>query len=304
MEKFQEWRNEKAEELKEIPDQDDRKERLTEIQSDNNYLPSKRQHILDRLHIKSSRLRGIPKEAVENIENSLVRYVTPVEDLISGINTEKMSALDTKIAPPKNYPKEFDPIYTPYSDYALEMIGKLNKDQMCALKESFKKKIIVDIGAGRFTKGYDLACILEAKGYVAVEPFNFNYLLEDFLLQSGNLGRKSQWSSTKKGTKFDPIPYNIVAEDGLNFLRRIPDHSVVVFTFGLNDHAVINDGSYVSEMAKEMERVTENDCYIITADSISRNPEGSSTSELIRGQYAQIRKVVPGEVKKSKIYKI
>jgi len=213
-----------------------------------------------------------------------------------------LPTLDNDVPFTKELPEKSDPIYTPYSDLALRTVLKLSEKQLQDMRESFHDKVIVDIGAGRIEHGYNLACVLKAKGYVAVEPFNAEYFFENLLVQSGEENRpinKRYDESFKSGIEMEPIPFNIALEDGLSFLKRIPDNSVIVFTFGLGDNAAIADEEYTGQMRKEIMRVMVKDGYSISNNSLGGIPENSNGSEIIMDgkEGAGILKFADGKAK-------
>lgn len=108
--------------------------------------------------------------------------------------------------------------------------------------------------------------------------------------------------------KFETIPLNIVSEDGVIFLKRLPDSSAVVFTFGIEPGAVICDKQYMSKLENEVKRVMSKEGYILTSNSIRNDiPIESELSEIIRGKNipdAAIKKIEVGEKKELKEYRL
>lgn len=224
--------------------------------------------------------KPISNEEGESLKDGLMGHVTSVESLIPGTKIDDLPALDTKSKPKYENREGCSSNHTPYSDLALELFKELDKEKVEEIKESFKDTVIIDIGAGRYKIGYNLACALGAKGYIAVEPFNFHDLARDFSRQDAN-------------PEDNPIPFNIVAEDGLSFLERLPTESVLTFTFGLGDGAVIGEKSYLDKLENEIRRVHKVvEYFMFSSNSLYAGPRGMVASELIADEFAQIRKMV------------
>lgn len=262
--------------------------------------------IEERFKIHPEILSRLSQEDREKVDGSLLKNITPVEEIIPGANVENLPTFENNIGSSEKVPGRSDPIYTPYSDYAIELVSKLDKETLEKIRESFKDKVIVDIGAGRFSKGYDLACYLNAKGYIAVEPFNDSYLFEFMLNQKDKKGRKIKSSTSfKKDTITESIPLNIVAEDGVSFLKRLPDNSAVVFTFGIEEGAVICDEQYIQKLKDEASRVSIREGYILTANSLVYMPKGTVAREIFASRDIQegtsIRKIEQGISEKNKV---
>ncbi len=268
----------------------------------------------DRLNEEKPRihpeiLARLSQEDREKVAESLLKNMVPVEEMIPGANVENLPTFENDNASQQEVPGESDPIYTPYSDYAIELVSKLDKETLEKMQESFRDKIIVDIGAGRFSKGYDLACYLKAKGYIAVEPFNDSYLFKYMLNQKDEEGRKPISSTSfNEDATLTSIPLNIVTEDGVSFLKRLPEMSAVVFTFGIEAGAVICDEEYVAELTKEVDRVMTKDGYTLTANSLcGAMPKGTMVSEIFLSkdipEGTAIRKIEIGEPGLQKVQK-
>ncbi|MCO6430722.1 MAG: hypothetical protein J5J00_07655 [Deltaproteobacteria bacterium] len=105
-----------------------------------------------------------------------------------------------------------------------------------------KGKVALEIGAGLSPYGYLLARELGAGGYVAVEPY-YADRLELALLEV-----------IRRDRRLPPIGYTILAEDMLSALKRIPDRSVAVFAFGIED-CILAGASYRAAVEREVMRV-------------------------------------------------
>jgi hypothetical protein len=174
--------------------------------------------------------------------------ITRINELVPGINTENLISLDnfpkSIPAPPERYDKrvlEGSDMDNTFSRHIISYLAKILKEdpqKFEKIKEKFIDTVIVDIGAGSGTNGRRIARRLGAKGYIGVEPFNWKDLFRKNLTEeiSGE------------------IPFNLVIEDGLTFLRRLPDDSVSLLSAGIADEIIGND-DYLSELEVEMLRV-------------------------------------------------
>lgn len=82
----------------------------------------------------------------------------------------------------------------------------------------FKGRVVVDLGAGD-AGGYYLARECHAKGYISVDKFRHPFV--DYRIQE---------SLFHGGSKAQNIPFAVVMEDMLEFLRRLPAESVSILT--------------------------------------------------------------------------
>jgi hypothetical protein len=244
----------------------------------------------------------LPQNVRENLENGLLKHVVSIEELIPSIRKEGLSSLNHYSKP--EIEGGFSSIESPYSHNAVEYLAGLSEDSIKEFREAFKDVVIVDIGAGENLHGYQTACLLGAKGYIAVEPFNHGKLAENFIhdFMAERFKRtfmdnlKSRLGSGFDNLEVKEIPFNIAIEDGLSFLQRIPNNVVAVFTFGLGDKAAIYDDVYYEKMRKQLGRVIKPGTYYIQSNSMSlelpinkKLSEGDGATE---NEYIQIRKVI------------
>jgi hypothetical protein len=99
--------------------------------------------------------------------------------------------------------------------------------------QPYKDQIVVDLGAGIMPYGLKISESLGAKGYIAVEPNFPNSLRENIYSHS--------------------IPFTIIPEDMLTFLRRLPDESVSILTSGI-DECILQSKEYITSVEEEIER--------------------------------------------------
>lgn len=180
------------------------------------------------------------------------------------------------------------------------VLDKESKD-FAILKERMRDEVVVDLGAGFDRKGYILACLLGAKGYVGVDlntprrgyastrvgitgNMNENEFRQEMvksLVGQRNIGRETteeynaELERTGKVLDYSLIrpvliPTSAVKEDMLDFLRRLPDDSVSIFMFGI-DTNIIEGRKYIQELNQEIERVLSRNGGLINAGSTTIN---------------------------------
>lgn len=124
------------------------------------------------------------------------------------------------------------------------------------LQQSLEGKPLVDLGAGITSYVYNAARKMNASGYVGVEPYNQLQLLKE--LREVSVGGS------------DRTPALVVAEDMLAFLKRIPDSSVNVTAFSI-DNLVLSPRKvgedYFDLVSAEIIRVLHPDGVFITRGS-------------------------------------
>jgi hypothetical protein len=148
-----------------------------------------------------------------------------------------------------------------------DFIQYSSEDEQRAMK-LFEGQIVIDLGAGTNENGILLSQELRAKAYVGVEPFSHR-VLEYFVKNLDETREKKQKNVTSVPKKeFDAkrfltslpgfykhrIPYSIVENDMLTFLKRLPDNSVSI-TMGGIDLTIIRDPEYKKQVMQEIERV-------------------------------------------------
>lgn len=152
------------------------------------------------------------------------------------------------------------------------------------LKERFSGQVVVDFGSGDSVNGYFLALLFGAKGYVGVDSFHSerlkNHLTHHGSLKIFNSVCPHDYDTSSRPELKELIPASVIADDMLSFLKRLPDNSVSIFTFGI-DNNVIPDRKYREAAAKEIPRVlNESGVYLTYESDISR-------SELVKLQREQ-----------------
>jgi hypothetical protein len=85
--------------------------------------------------------------------------------------------------------------------------------------ESFKDQIIIDLGAGSESGGFELACKLGARAYIAVE-----YCFTPWLVKS-----------LAESNPENPIPYAVIYSDIAQVLEHLPSNSFAFFIAGIDD---------------------------------------------------------------------
>ena len=154
-----------------------------------------------------------------------------------------------KIKPPLKNPRiHFGKTNTPYMSHYRPRDSRL---------EGVEGGILVDLGAGDDTAGYELALRSRAAGYVGVERFNAHYLslsLRRFLTDPNS---RSYLSGERISRGCPIIPAAVVCADMRDFLRALPEESVSVLTSGM-DHSILPDENYRNESRDYIQRVVGN----------------------------------------------
>ena len=140
------------------------------------------------------------------------------------------------------------------------------KKDLDVLRERMKDQIVVDLGSGTSRPGYILASLLGAKGYVGVDQFQKgdlsnltekeirSALKETFSRDSTPADAGEVEQKIEKHIKPEAISASVIKGDMLDFLRRLPDNSVSIFTFGISGEIII-DGKYGKALGEEINRV-------------------------------------------------
>jgi hypothetical protein len=187
-------------------------------------------------------------------------FLTTAKELILNLNTEGLKVdgdfEELKVQATENVNQarakgtlyEASTLSTAYATHVFECIEQLAPGYVEKLKERFKDKVIIDLGAGRDYYGYAIATMLGAKGYVGVEPFNSAGLVD-------SIGSEVKYFRSGRSKKDENIKYTVVAEDALTFLKRIPEgtEGITIFSSG-TDNNVFPDSNYNSEVAKQIAR--------------------------------------------------
>jgi hypothetical protein len=217
---------------------------------------------------------------------SLLALLTRVEDIIPGINTD--SLISTELFEQTNNPAIFQsqfeqqqlgsPWDTPFSTHAFRYLYDSRKfyatnyRSFVKIKEGFASIPVIDLGAGSNNVGYKMANLLNTKGYVGVEPYHYvelvNSIIEgDITDDTQEAKRWNKYSKTLKSSNCRQVPFNVVAEDALSFLKRTPDLSAGIFSFG-TDNLIINDTHYIEAVKEEIYRVLHPDSLMICGNTV------------------------------------
>lgn len=109
-------------------------------------------------------------------------------------------------------------------DYDLEQIKEL--------EHFFKGKVVVDLGAGGTPAAYYIARVCGARAYIGAEPNHFSSLYDSLHNEWQNKSAEEAFPILKDRAAIERI---VVGEDMRDFIKRLPDDSVCVFTFGIDD---------------------------------------------------------------------
>jgi len=216
------------------------------------------------------------------IKENVRSYISP-EKIVHGLHTEGIARMSEafKNKPLEDYGKEHssqigENYRTPFMDFAIAAIMRdknINSGiKSEKLKNLFSNIPIIDLGAGTTRHGYILSRILGASGYIAVEPFNSPGTEEEFIDPEYPSAYKNKLENTKM------IPFSIVPEDALAFLKRLPDHSVGILTAGTDAYVMFGKDmsdenkkkveEYISAVNKEIVRVLHPQSALLTIESV------------------------------------
>lgn len=252
---------------------------------------------------KKAEIRNAQIESQE-IDRMIGLYKSP-ETLIPGMNVENIktgadrieesykrhSDDSVHIAPSEYGPRAEDgsdnPL--PFSNFAVGELyydakkSKESKGEMIKkLRELYNGIPVVDLGAGKNCDGYRMASYVGAAGYVGIEPNNWKGLTEAIIQGHGEEGDKNIMKRFPKLYEDCKDPYySVVAEDALTFLKRLPDHSVGLFSFG-TDNNIIQDGNYIRSVNQELKRVLHPQSALITVNSVFNGDSEGAELEYLK----------------------
>ncbi len=215
-------------------------------------------------------MEKIPEHESEINEESKEKFTGLSPDhLIPGIKMEGLKKDEYGSYVGNIIPESGNSYDTSFSNVPLKYFKDLSKDperytdsQKEYLKEGkklFSGVTVVDLGCGNSANSYELACILGAKGYIGIDSYNADVGCLDFIANDpSNTDHIHEDALVDGKWKRDwkPIPYSIIKEDIVSFLKRVPDESVGIFCFGL-DNWIIGEVSdeYFEKCGSEISRV-------------------------------------------------
>ncbi len=218
--------------------------------------------------------------------DSLIARLTRVEEIVPHINTD--SLIPTELFAQSKDPALFQsrleqqhlgcPWDTPFSTnafryfYDSRSFYKAHYGRFLKIKEAFSAIPVIDLGAGSCNVGYKIANILNSKGYVGVEPYHYLQLVSaivegDTTDDAQKAKRWQKYSKTLKSSNPRQIPFNVVAEDAFRFLKRLPDLSVGILSFG-TDNLIINNTGYIESVKAEIDRVLHPNSLMICENTV------------------------------------
>jgi hypothetical protein len=197
--------------------------------------------------------------------------VVPVEQLIPEIKPPQERSVEEKGYENNSFD---DPFSITFCQDILDEILR-HSQEMCAmekrgghgtidfsvLREHMSDQVVVDLGSDTSIVGYDIACLLGAKAYVGVDKYCGGNGPEGIEEKEIGPRIKTLLGGDKKiGELIDmvikpkAIPASVVKSDMLDFLRRLPDGSVSIFTFGIDD-MIIRGRAHREAIKEEIKRV-------------------------------------------------
>lgn len=159
-----------------------------------------------------------------------IEGLTPVGGIIKGTTFEVERSAFSSATNPTAFSESLLPDLTSAARHG-PIFSRLN-----ASMALFRDQILVDLGAGNTSNGFKLATIFNAKGYIGVETSHSKELAKAIEAESPT------------------IPYEVVNEDMVHFLRRLPHESVSVLASGI-DYSIIQEGGRMREIGTRIEEV-------------------------------------------------
>lgn len=164
---------------------------------------------------------------------------------------------------------------TPYSNFALRQVRvhpeyrehfnslpqseqdniRLNHERKLAeLRKLVAGKPIVDIGAGSSSNGYELACLLGASAYIAIEPFYYSELVRSI----------DDFQKDNQDNSLSFIPYLCLAESVHTAVKRLPDNSVSFMCFGIDSNILgrVQQREWDPVIKETVKKLSPNGAYI------------------------------------------
>lgn len=231
------------------------------------------------------------EEALEVDKN--FQKATPVEEIIPGIKEPEKTIeeqqeyrhadtrLDTDYAAKlmgridlnydavaefiKGKDKKFQPIYKENTPDLVEYCEKIiesayNKDEFNVALELFRGQIIIDLAAGANENGYVISQLLKGKAYVGVNLWSSDKLRKMIELLNTKPKEDDKFTYHLKiipGALKHHIPFSVVKNDVLTFLKRLPNNSVSIIMSGFGSETTNFDSKYREEISKEISRVLD-----------------------------------------------
>lgn len=222
---------------------------------------------------------GFLKEKITSLD-VLVPEIRLDEDLISLDNCPQ-SATETFKAIHHNPGIDMPTAFVIDLETFLDNLKKNKPEEFDKLQEAFKDSVVVDLGAGdgvvRPNRSYEMACLLGAKGYIGVETYNFQSLVRSYL------------RTKKLRVGYEPIPFNLVAEDAVSFMKRLPDNSVNLLNSGIGD--ILVKDSYKNNFRSEMGRVLKVGGICLISNSL--HPSGNHETKYSTGYVRETESTKP-----------
>jgi hypothetical protein len=217
---------------------------------------------------------------------SLLPQLARVDDIIPGINTDGLISIElfAQSKDPALLRSRLEGQYlgcpwdTPFAInafaylYTSRTFYQTHYRHFLRIKAGFASIPVIDLGAGSCNVGYKIANLLDGHGYVGVEPYHYDELVSsivegDITDDAQQTQRWKKYSRTLRSCNRRRIPFNVVAEDALGFLRRTPDRSVGIFSFG-TDNLIINNTDYIESVKAEINRVLHPNSLMICENTV------------------------------------
>lgn len=198
---------------------------------------------------------------------------TPIEELLPGMTQEDMTAL-RKVPAGTSWDLGTDHFYTTFSDTFFELQlprtfiesdtfkGKVAnlEEGLAPIRKRMGGRVVIDIGCGESPGGYLIAEASGARAYIGVDLYASERL------------RQALESKAAEDASGNKIPWNVVPQDGLTFLRALKEGSVSVIMSGISE-GIIPD-KRVLKILKEVVRVVGDDGGLLSIESSMRAVRG------------------------------
>lgn len=216
-------------------------------------------------------MEKIPGEEQKKWPNPLVRLI----DLLPAAKDNGL--LDPENLTRHHFSVEYGEIFSasPHSESFYNDLTTANLKRREATRELFRffrDQIVIDLGAGKRPWGLRIAEEAGARGYIAVEKYNFD-----------DCYRSVKYGWLERRPEINSIPASVVAEDMLVFLDRLPDRSASFFLCNIDEN-VIRFQNKRNSIASEMARVLHPAGAIVEVESpfYDQNLSSETISQTIK----------------------
>lgn len=123
-----------------------------------------------------------------------------------------------------------------------------NKEVKNRITETLRNQIVVELGAGMESYGYEIARESGAKAFIAVEP-HYIKRLESSIVSAIRVANSSE--QEEEESQESAMKVALVQDDMLHFLMRVPIESISIIILGIDDE-ILPDPGYRIKVASEI----------------------------------------------------